>query len=349
MDRPDPFQDNKIITFLLIVITLIGLAFVLYFTRKLFIPLTIAILFSLVLSPLVNRMVKIKIPRGIAIFFVVVIVLGVFFLVGLFVVTSVQSILQEYPKYVERFQTIYSDILSLVNLPEDVLSDFSWADQLRRSLVQISQSFMQFFASLGIIIIFLIFLLLEAPFVHRKVKKAFAGKTNTRVTRVFDNLNRQIVRYLSIKFLASLATGFLVWLFLTLIGQDFAFMWAVLSFIFNFIPNIGSLIVILAASIMGLVQFYPDWIRALLVLVSTSMVNLTIGNLIEPNIQGDRLNLSPFVIILSLIFWGFLWGVIGMILAVPLTAIIKLTCDNIPYLRPVSVIMGSGKQIPRQK
>ena len=125
--------------------------------------------------------------------------------------------------------------------------------------------------------------------------------------------------------------------------MDFALIWGVLAFLLNFVPNIGSLIVMIVTILMGFIQFYPSAGRVMAVIISMIIIQITMGNIIDPRLQGHRLDLSPFLILVSLIFCGWLWGIVGMFLAVPLMVVIKIICENIPVLKPVFVLMGSGK------
>ncbi len=167
--------------------------------------------------------------------------------------------------------------------------------------------------------------------------------------KIFAHLNSQIGRYLTVKLIISLCTGFCVWGAFKLIGTDFPLIWGVLAFILNFIPHIGSGFIIVTSAVLALIQFYPYLGKPVLVLLSTCVINMIFGNFLEPKFQGARLNLSPFLILFSLIFWGWLWGIVGMILAVPLTVIVKIVCENVPYLRPISILMGTGKRKKRPK
>jgi predicted PurR-regulated permease PerM len=153
----------------------------------------------------------------------------------------------------------------------------------------------------------------------------------------------QVTRYLSMKIIISLVTGIVVGIGLKIIGVEFAIIWAVLQFVFNFIPNIGSIAVGMLISVFSLAQFWPDPMPALAAFFVLLVTNMLIGSVLEPKIMGDRLGLSPLVVLVSLLIWGWLWGFAGFVLAVPMTAIIKIACENIPVLEPISILLGSRK------
>jgi predicted PurR-regulated permease PerM len=144
-------------------------------------------------------------------------------------------------------------------------------------------------------------------------------------------------------------TGFFVWLFLTIIGMDFPLIWGALAFFLNFIPNLGSIVFVVVVIIMAILQYYPELGMVVPVAISMTMTQLVIGNFLDPKMQGERLNLSPVVIIISLLFWGWLWGITGAIISVPIAAIIKIICENVPFLRPVSILMETGKERKRKR
>ncbi|HKJ85435.1 MAG TPA: AI-2E family transporter, partial [Spirochaetia bacterium] len=160
------------------------------------------------------------------------------------------------------------------------------------------------------------------------------------IWRIVGHTNAQIGRYLSVKLIVSLATGLLVWGAFTLIGVEFAFIWGATSFLFNFIPSIGSILIGATSFVFALVQFYPDPNPIVAAGISMLTIQLVLGNVIDPKLQGDRLKISPVVILFSLLFWGWLWGIVGLFLAVPLTVALKIVFENIPGFEFLGVLMG---------
>ena len=130
---------------------------------------------------------------------------------------------------------------------------------------------------------------------------------------------------------------------LSLLKVEFAASWGLLAFALNFIPTVGSIVASIPPILVAVVQFYPGFVLPLATALSLLAIQMLIGNIITPKVMGDRLNLSPVVILLSLLFWGWLWGVMGALLAMPLAAILKIVCENFPSLNVLAVMMGSGK------
>jgi predicted PurR-regulated permease PerM len=144
-------------------------------------------------------------------------------------------------------------------------------------------------------------------------------------------------------------TGLVIWLWLTLIGVDFAALWAMLAFLLNFVPNIGSVIAAIPAVLLALVQLGPG--PALLTMVGYMVVNVVIGSLIEPKIMGRGLGLSTLVVFVSLVFWGYVLGPAGMLLSVPLTMVLKIALDSNPQTRPAAILLGPEieARLPRRQ
>jgi len=159
---------------------------------------------------------------------------------------------------------------------------------------------------------------------------------------VLGRINSSINSYLTIKTAMSLLTGFVSYIILVIIGVDFPILWAFLIFLFNFIPYIGSMIATLLPSLFAIFQFGSIW-TAVLVLIQT--VQFAVGSLIEPRFMGKTLNLSPLVVILALSFWGSIWGVLGMLLSVPITSVIIIILGQIPETRSLAVFMSETGEI----
>ncbi|MEZ5862667.1 MAG: AI-2E family transporter [Geminicoccaceae bacterium] len=199
--------------------------------------------------------------------------------------------------------------------------------------------------SAGLVMLYVAFFMLEQSSFQRKLDALFTDPERTAGLRQsLVEIERRIEGYLWIKTLVSLLTAFLCYVVLATVGVDFASFWALLIFLFNFIPNIGSLFAVLLPTVLTLLQF-GDLGVFLLVLASLSAIQAVIGNLIEPRLMGRTLNLSPLVIILSLTFWGIIWGVAGMFLCVPLTALLAIVLSKFEPTRPVAILLSSDGRL----
>ncbi|VGO16155.1 AI-2 transport protein TqsA [Pontiella desulfatans] len=312
------------------------------------IPLMIAWLLSYICGPVVNYLVHKRVPLGLAVFFVLVLVLFVCYLGGVFLGGRVRDVLSESPRYISQLNAIYQDATANLDLPEDYLADINWTQQLGPKVAAMSVSvagFMgNFLGKLTLVLIFLVFMLLGKPYFKYKVAAAFPARQAVQFTEMTASISKQIGQYLVVKVAISGTTGVLVWLALTLLQVEFSLTWGALAFFLNFIPSIGSILASIPPILLSIVQYYPSVWTPIFTAIVLLLIQMTMGNVIEPKIMGDSLNLSPVVILLSLIFFGWMWGMTGALLSVPIAAAIKIVCENIDALKPISILMGSGKQ-----
>ncbi|GAB1432371.1 AI-2E family transporter [Spirochaetota bacterium] len=325
-------------------------------TASVVIPFIIAVLLTFVLEPVILILERIKIPRVIAAIVIVLLIAAAVYATGFVLIKSFKTILTLYPKYERRFTEIYITIAHTFKMPYDEqlsLIENLWGQLGLRARVQAlaintSEAFFVYLSKTVMVILFVVFLLLEIGHFRKRIETAFIGKMSSRIQRIVAGVVSQVARYLSIKFFTSLSTGIIVGLLLSLIKLDFPLVWGVISFILNFIPTIGSIVAGGGVFIFSFVQFYPDPGPILAAGAIMLGVNMIIGNILEPRIQGQNLGLSPFIILVSLSGWGWLWGFAGLVLAVPMTVIVKIICDNTPGLEPASIMMGSFQEVKQK-
>ncbi len=188
------------------------------------------------------------------------------------------------------------------------------------------------------VLIIMVFVLAESNRYAEKVKEVI--RVRGPDLRRLQNSSRDIQKYLGIKTAVSVVTGILAWVACLLLKIDFPILWGLVAFLFNYVPAIGSIVAAIPPIILALIKggFWP----AAAVLACYLAINITIGNFIEPMLLGDRFGISTVVVILSVLFWGFIWGPVGMFLAVPLTMVVKVMLDNSPDLRWISVMLSKA-------
>ena len=333
---------SGIIPGLLVILAALALGAVLQATSSVIMPLVIALLLSFVLSPLVETLVRTHVPRIAAIIIVILGLLGVGVLIGRILYTSINSLVQSWSIYQGRVLGLYAQVTNLLHLPSNILSQPNVTRSIGGYAVNFFGDFLKFMGSLTLVIIFVLFLLLEKPFLRAKLIDAIEGPKTETVVRVLHQVTEQVGRYLTIKLLVSAAVGLTIWLSFGVIGIDFAFVWGVLSFLFNFVPAFGSLAVGLVGVLFAVTQYLPNWTPIIEAGIAVAAVQILFGSILEPLLQGDNLNLSPVVLLFSLLIWGWLWGLMGMLLSVPLTVALKIALGSIPRTRFVSVLMGTG-------
>lgn len=331
----------------LIIIAVILVAAVLKVAKSVTLPLVISLFIFLLFNPLLNRMEKAKIPRWLGVVIAMLFLLVVLVLAGWFFFFSVDLLVERLPMYINRFNVIDAWLVEKLDLEAGTsfltYLDFNWQEWLLGSLSSVSSKAINVVSKAGLIYIFVLFLLLERQSLIPKLKIAAPGRKGMKIAVLFERVNRQVSKYLLLKALISLATGVLFYLASLATGLDFAIMWGALAFVLNFIPSIGSIIITVLTVVMALLQFFPNWANILYVAILMISIQMVLGNILDPRIQGVRLNLSPFVILVSLTLWGYIWGVAGMFLAVPITSVLQIMCANIKSLKPIAVLIGSGK------
>jgi AI-2 transport protein TqsA len=201
-----------------------------------------------------------------------------------------------------------------------------------------------------LIILYVGFLLAERGQFAHKLGRIFANPERAgEVEMMFDSITRNVHRYILIKTLVSALTGALAFVVMRLVGLEFAETWAILTVFLNFIPNIGSIVATLILTLVAFFQF-DSWGPILIVFGVIGAIQFLIGNVIEPAVMGRSLRLSSFVIILSLTFWGAIWGIVGMFLAVPIMVMIMIVCSHVPALRSVAILMSrEGEPVEPEK
>jgi predicted PurR-regulated permease PerM len=200
----------------------------------------------------------------------------------------------------------------------------------------------------GIVVVYVVFLVVEQRVFERKLHALMPDPERAeRLRLLLGRISRQIEGYLWVKTLTSLLTGVVSFAIMWAVGVDFAEFWALVIFLLNFIPIIGALLGVIFPSLLALVQF-ETVVPFLVTSVALSATQFVVGNLIEPRLMGHKLNLSPFVIILSLAFWGMLWGVVGMILSIPIAVIVMIICGHFAPTRPIAILLSSDGEVDWQ-
>lgn len=336
-------------TVYLFILTLVAVGGVMRLMAGIFVPFVIALLLSFVFAPLVASLVRWRVPRFLAVTITMLVFLAIGYLIVLVVYSSVQSLLREFPKYQLRFTMLLREMNEQFDLPADIMSQMEITRTVGNALFTFSGNFMSFASGFMVVFVFLLFLLLEQPYTRSKMGIAFRDSTRWRLALVLVHINQQVSRYMAVKLIVSLTTAVVVYVLFQFIGVDFPFIWATMTFLFNFIPSIGSIAITFITGVFAMVQFLPDWNPVIATFTGMATTQFIIGNVIDPKLLGDRLNLSPVVILLSLLIWGWIWGTAGLFLAVPLTVTIKIVLENVPGLEAFGVLMGTGNFRERRR
>ncbi len=316
----------------------------------LFIPLSIALLFVYALGVPLNLMQKLKVPNGLRIVLVVGGVLGVMYLFGRLISINVREFHQQLPLFEAKFWAYAEQILELAGLSVSEAREIygSFIDSFGQDglkpvgafVKSVSGSFFSFLGNSIWVLLFMAFIMAGADGFSAKVISAFGEKEAATILEARKRINTAVQHYLGLKTLISAITGGLVFIALVLFGVHFAMLWGVLAFMLNFIPNIGSLISVVPPVAITLFQTGSIG-KAVAVACVLTGIQMVVGSVVEPKVMGDGLNLSPLVVLLSLLFWGWVWGIPGMLLSVPLTATLKIGMEQVEATRPFARMMSA--------
>lgn len=293
------------------------------------VPFLLSIFIAIAVSPLINWTSQYKVPRWLSVTFVILLIVVIGFMLAGLITQSMAEFRANLPTYKEQLSGEFTWIVSklaLVNIHIDQNIIVSYLDPAMAMTMATN-----FITGMGavlsnvfLILLTVIFMLFEAETMPRRVHIALADP-DMNLTHI-DRFLKSVNQYLVIKMVVSVATGICVGSWLYFLGVDHFMLWAVLSFMLNFIPNIGSIIAAIPAVLMAFVEF--GFVQAGLAGLGFIVVNMVMGNLIEPRFMGKGLGLSTLVVFLSLIFWGWLLGTVGMLLSVPLTMVVKIALES---------------------
>ena len=334
----------KLLFGLIVFLSSIALCSVLHIASNVFIPLVIAWFMLQMLRPVIKigKTLRLNAWLNVALVFSILFCLG---LVGFrFITSQVVEFGTVYASYSDKLIDWFVNLMQMLSIPPETVKDFNWMGILRDNAKNISSLIIAISSKFVMTFVFLMFMLVEAPYLDEKIEKAF-GHNAKRVKKILFTISEQVSQYLGTLALISFATGVCAWIVLMLFDVQLAAGWGVLTFLLNFIPTVGSIIATIPPVVMAIIQFSPGLFKPAMVLFSLAAIQITIGNIITPKVVGDRLGVSPVVILLSLLLWGMIWGIPGALLSTPIISIIKIVCENIPSLHSIAVLIGSGESV----
>ena len=310
---------------------------------ELILPILTALFLSLLCIPPMRRMERLGLPRPLALVAVVglatLLVLVVLAVIG----DSITEFQERLPEYQERLDSRADGLIDWlrrhgVEIKATELRDSIDSGAILRLVSDTATSLLSALSNLLLVLLTMVFMLLEANTLPNKLRLAMNDPEADLSD--FSKAAHKVQEYLAIKATLSLATGALVAILCWACGVDFPLLWALIAFLFNFVPNIGSIIAAVPAVLLTLVQLGPA--PAAIVAIGYLAINMVVGNVVEPRWLGRKLGLSTLVVFLSMLFWGWVWGPLGMLLSVPLTVVVKLLFEHSDDLRWVAVLLGPG-------
>jgi len=320
--------------------------------RGLLLPLVLGLVLWYMVDSLADvierpRLAHFHVPRPIALIAAFCAMGGLLWVVGQTIGRNVSAVAAAAPNYEVRLQRLIDEGTHLVGVENaPTLSKLFDRISLADTLGSLATAAASVVSVTGIVLIYAGFLFVEQVHFRRKLEIMFsAGTQRARVRSVLGQIDRDIRVYIRIKTSLATITSILAYVVMALTGVDFAGFWAVMVFFFYYIPTVGSILAILAPALLTLVQF-DHLTPFLIVLFVIGTIQIVMANVIEPAIMGRSLNLSPLVVIVSLMVWGTIWGVVGMFLCVPIMVVLLIVLAHFESTRPVAVLLSADGDIP---
>jgi predicted PurR-regulated permease PerM len=319
--------------------------------KDLIIPMVLALFIWYLINILADtillaRVRGIGVPRPLAYLLAIVIIVGSLLLVTNLIGNSINNVIRSAPGYQENLNNLLDRGAQLIGLDESPqISQLLHQVNLARTIQNLGLTLAGFIGSAGLIMVYTLFIFLEQKCFLPKIDRMVDSESQRKKVRhILKRIYDDTKTYIGIKTLTSLVTGFVSYWIMRSVDLDFAIFWALLIFLFNYIPTIGSIVATFFPSVLSLVQF-PTLGPALVVIIGVTATQIVVGNILEPRMMGNTLNLSPLVILLSLGLWGSIWGIPGAILCVPITVLLAIIFSNFKATRSVAVMLSRDGEI----
>lgn len=305
------------------------------------IPFLLSVFIAIIFTPPLFWMHKKGVPNVIAIFFIITCLLAIFYLIARFVGTSVNDFTNSLPEYRQLLVSKSAGLLQFlagfgIEVSDDMLKKYFNPGTAMQMAAKTLAGLSGVLTNAFLILLTVIFILLEAAGFPKKIRAGL--KAPEKSLAGFGKFTESVNRYLALKTIFSLLTGLIIWIWLAVLGVDYALLWGLLAFILNYVPNIGSIIAAVPAVLLALIQL--GTFHCLMTILGFVVVNVVVGSVVEPKFMGEGLGLSTLVVFLSLVFWGWVLGPVGMLLSVPLTMIMKIAFESSESTYWISVMLG---------
>jgi len=305
------------------------------------------------LLPVVDLLKRLKLPHTVAVAIVMVIVLGLFILIVVLLVGQLDDLAAAMPQYKIKIEAAIAKLQEyigeyLVYLPGDLGS----SENLNVDMNQIQQASRYVFKGLGsvtsftlgsLLIFFLtLFMLLDSEMFQKKLRTMFGTEQAIATEEILTEINRQLKGFIVVKFSVAVGLAAVVTIGLLIFRVKYAYIWGPLVGFMNLIPYVGSVVSAIPPIIVAGIQ-YNSVMYMIYVAIFFLAIQFTEGNIITPRLTSGSVDLNTLAVLISAMYWGWLWGFIGIILAVPITAAIKVVCDHVEPLKPIGTMLGTGR------
>ncbi|PVX42817.1 putative PurR-regulated permease PerM [Pasteurella langaaensis DSM 22999] len=317
-------------------------------SAEIVVPFLLALFIAIICSPVIKFMTNHRVPHWLAIALLFVMILLLFFSLISLINSTVHEFTQSMPQYKLLMAERINDLKALaeklkipLNIDSTKLTQQFDPSSIMKLTSGLLVNFSNVVSNAFVLILVVIFMLLDAPTAKRKFTIAFSknDREENSLEQHLDRALQGIISYLGVKTTVSLLTGLSVWVLLELADVQYAVLWATLSFLFNYIPNIGSITAAIPIVVQALLL--NGFSVGFIVAFGVMTINMVVGNVIEPKMMGKKLGLSTLVVFLSLLFWGWLLGTVGMLLSVPLTMALKIALESSFRTARYAVLLGN--------
>lgn len=342
-------KSDKFKNFVFGLILIVLLYVILKELQSVLIPFFVALIIAFIFEPFYSWMLRKKIPAFISIIIVLIVILVIANISSVFIFTSISSFQAQAPTYQNKFLALYGEIGKVIQSNKTIFEFLQNNINLDRFINEINigsilESILSgvtgLFLNFILILIYVVFIITETDDFKKRLKQAYTLKRAAAISNAIDDVFDDIKSYLLNKTLINFVHAVIAYIIMIIFNIDFAIVWAFLIFFAAYIPNIGATISTIIPFLSALLQ-YGSFGIPFIFLVLLSAVGFVMGNVVEPKVFGNRLNLSPILIIFSLIFWGYLWGIVGMFLAVPIMSMIKIILSKFEGTKAISLIMSN--------
>ena len=329
--------NNVIVSFAAFVVVIAGMKA----STEILVPFLLAVFISVLCTPIMVWLKVRRVPSVVAVLLVVV----MFFLLaatfGTVIGASLSAFYQDLPEYEQKLQLQSQASVQWLQslgfeIDQTLLSDYIDPGAAMKMVARIFSGLGGVLTNTFLILFSVVFILVEASEFPDKVRRALGDQTTA--LQNFQRFSDSVQRYLLIKTLVSIGTSIFAGIALMFIGVDYAILWGLIAFLLNYIPNIGSILAAVPPMLIAMIQLGP--MSSLLVAGVYLTINTLFGNMIEPKFMGRSLGLSTLVVFVSLVFWGWVFGPVGMLLSIPLTMVVKIALEGSKQHRWMSILLG---------
>ena len=338
-------EKSKALSFIVLFLAL----YLLKVAQSIFLPFVVALFLWCLIYILTTNyskffIEKLKLPiwsKYIARILAIITITGIIYFIVIGIKSNIDEVSNTFGRYQKNMGDIFDKLQDYIGIKHKITFHNMIRDiDISNIINSTVQGVANFVRSSVMVFIYLFFILLEEKSFSKKIPQVFSSKKKEKEAKaLFKKIYSKIEIYVSVKLFTSFLTGILTYIVMKSVNLDFATFWAILTFLLNFIPTIGSIISSTFPILLAILQFNGNIIPISVVSIGIISIQLLIGNIIDPKIMGRRLNLSPLVLILSLVIWGSIWGIVGMFLCVPIMIILTIVLLQIPSTKKFALLL----------